>query len=115
MACPQEDRSGKQTTSRLRAWRVCSRVRLRASLRYARPRPGIAVPPSRGNRRAASPMTSNDNRLLTVEQVAKRLQLSERQVRRLIKRGELRALHIGRRVRIDPRDLKDFLEHCRTA
>lgn len=60
-------------------------------------------------------MTSNDNRLLTVAQVAKRLQLSERQVRRLIARGELRVLHIGRCVRIDPRDLADFLERCRTA
>ncbi len=60
-------------------------------------------------------MTSNDNRLLTVAQVAKRLQLSERQVRRLIARGELRALYIGRRVRIDQSDLADFLKRCRTA
>ena len=53
--------------------------------------------------------------LLTVKQVAKRLQLSERQIRRFIKRAELRALHIGGSVRIDRRDLDDFLERCRRA
>ena len=52
-------------------------------------------------------------RLLTVAQVAARLQLSIRQVRRLIKARELKALRIGGRVRIDPSDLNAFLERCR--
>jgi len=58
-------------------------------------------------------MSSDDDRLLNVPQVAKRLQISERQVYRFIKRTELRALRIGRRVLIDPLDLADFLERCR--
>lgn len=60
-------------------------------------------------------MTSDDDHLLTVPQVAKRLQLSTRQIYRFIRREELRALRVGSRVRIDPRDLDDFLERCRTA
>ena len=60
-------------------------------------------------------MSKDADRLLTVPQVATRLQVSERQIRRLVKRGELRALRIGRRVLIDPRDLADFLERCRTV
>ena len=53
--------------------------------------------------------------LLTVKEVSQKLHISERQIRRLVARGELRALRIGRRVLIDPHDLTDFLESCRTA
>ncbi len=60
-------------------------------------------------------MSKDADRLLTVPQVATRLQVSERQIRRFIKRDELRAMHIGRRVLIDPRDLDDFVDSCRTA
>ncbi|NQV79368.1 MAG: helix-turn-helix domain-containing protein [Alphaproteobacteria bacterium] len=55
----------------------------------------------------------NESCLLTVAQVATHLQISIRQVRRLIKAKELEVLRIGRRIRIDPRDLNAFLERCR--
>lgn len=59
-------------------------------------------------------MSGSSERLLSVLEVADRLQLSERQVRRLIMAQELKSLRIGGRVRIDPRDLAAFLDRCRT-
>jgi excisionase family DNA binding protein len=41
-------------------------------------------------------------RLLVVEEVATLLQLSPRQVRRMIADGRLTAVHVGRAVRIRP-------------
>lgn len=46
-------------------------------------------------------MSSNDDRLLTAEQVAKRLQISVRHVRRLYSCGDLKVIRVGRLVRID--------------
>ncbi len=46
-------------------------------------------------------MSSNDYRLLTPEQVAKRLQISLRHVRRLYSAGDLKVIRVGRLVRID--------------
>ena len=46
-------------------------------------------------------MSSDDDHLLTVPQVAKRLQISERQVRRLYSGGDLKVIRVGRLVRID--------------
>jgi excisionase family DNA binding protein len=44
-------------------------------------------------------------RLLTVAQAAKAIQLSERQVRRMIAKGEIQHRRFGRVIRIHPRDL----------
>jgi excisionase family DNA binding protein len=52
--------------------------------------------------------------LLTVAEAAEILSTSDKNVRRWIKRGELRAIKIGRLVRIDPRDLEDFIRDRRT-
>lgn len=47
--------------------------------------------------------------LLTVEQAAERLNCSTYTVRRLISRGQLRAVRAGRLIRIKPRDLERAL------
>jgi excisionase family DNA binding protein len=44
-------------------------------------------------------------RLLTVNQAAERCQLSVRQLRRMIKKGELPVVRFGKAVRIHPRHL----------
>lgn len=80
---------------------ACSRVKQLASFRCARSKNGIAAPPSHGNQQMARLMSSNDDRLLTAEQVAKRLQISVRHVRRLYSCGDLKVIRVGRLVRID--------------
>lgn len=45
-------------------------------------------------------------RLCTIKEVAARLQVSSRTVRRLIDRGELSRIQIGRGIRIHPSDVK---------
>ena len=52
-------------------------------------------------------------RFLSIVQVADRLQLSTKQVRRYIKRGELAHYCIGRLYRICPADLESFLAQRR--
>ena len=47
--------------------------------------------------------------LLTLDEVATALQVSTKTVRRLIDRGELQALHIGRQVRLHPASLQTYL------
>ena len=42
-------------------------------------------------------------RLLTVDQLAKRWQVSTRTIRRMIKNGQIPVIRIGRSVRIHPR------------
>lgn len=49
-------------------------------------------------------------RLLTYEQAAKLLGVTARTVWTLVNRRELRATHIGRSVRIDPADLRAFIQ-----
>ena len=51
----------------------------------------------------------NDERLLTVNDVAERLQLHHITVRRHIKAGKLRAVRVGRSVRIREADLEEYL------
>ncbi|NDV63132.1 helix-turn-helix domain-containing protein [Puniceicoccales bacterium CK1056] len=48
---------------------------------------------------------------LSVKQAALQINLSERTVRKLIEQGELRAVRIGRRVILRPKDLEDFMEN----
>lgn len=58
-------------------------------------------------------MSNSD--LLTVKDVSERLQVSDRYVRLLVKRGELPAVKLGRAVRIGVADLVAFLEVRRVA
>ena len=52
---------------------------------------------------------------LTIRNVAERLQVSERTVSRLIVSGELKAIHIGRSVRITEGALQDLLTRADIA
>lgn len=57
----------------------------------------------------STPATTNETRALSVAEVAERLGISERSVRRLIDRGELRARRLGARVLIAEADLQQLL------
>jgi excisionase family DNA binding protein len=59
-------------------------------------------------------MISSGEAFLTVFEVAEMLKLNPQTVRNWIDRGELPALHVGRRVRILRSDLDRFLEQGRT-
>jgi len=57
-------------------------------------------------------MSNNDDmigKLLTVKQVAEISQVSERHVRRLIKKGQLPYIRFGRNIRIASKDLERFI------
>ena len=60
-----------------------------------------------------SPDSTPGKPLLTAEQVASRLQLSLRTVRRWIAAGDLPVLRLGRAVRISEADLELFLRRAR--
>ena len=53
-------------------------------------------------------------RLLSIKDVAYRLQLSERTVRRLLDGGELSAFRVRGQWRISVEDLQKYLEECRS-
>ena len=53
------------------------------------------------------------DRLLTVRDVAQRLQFSEREVRRWIATGKLATRRFGRSVRIAEEDLADLIRRSR--
>jgi len=58
-----------------------------------------------------------DEQMLTVRQVAKRMNVDEATVRRWIQAGDLRAVNIGRvrpEYRIRPADLDDYLHNRET-
>lgn len=50
------------------------------------------------------------DQLLTLQQVADRLQVSISTVRRLVDAGELRTVRIGRNLRVRPEDLAAYIE-----
>lgn len=52
----------------------------------------------------------NQDQLLTLDQVAAKLQVSMSTVRRLLDRGELKAVRIGRSLRVRPADLAAYIE-----
>ena len=52
--------------------------------------------------------------LYTVAQAAEILNVSEKTVRRLIKKGQLRVIRIGGLLRIDPMDLEDLIRDHRS-
>jgi excisionase family DNA binding protein len=62
-----------------------------------------------GKVRAPAPHRREPVQFLTTSEVAQRLSVSERTVRRWIERGELIAHHLGAAVRIADLDLKAFL------
>jgi excisionase family DNA binding protein len=53
--------------------------------------------------------------MLTVEDVARQLQLSPKTVRRMIGRDDLLAHRIGRQLRVAPADLRAFISRGRTG
>jgi excisionase family DNA binding protein len=55
------------------------------------------------------------SQLLTVEEVARRLAVATRTVRRLIDRGELIAHRMGRVVRVSEDDLEQFIRGLRNV
>jgi excisionase family DNA binding protein len=52
-----------------------------------------------------------DDRLLTAAEVADQLRVSTMTIYRLIRRGELAAVRVGRNYRVRERDLAAYLEH----
>ena len=60
---------------------------------------------------------SQDEPMLTVKQVARRMNVDEATVRRWIQAGDLRAVNIGRlrpEYRIRPSDLDEFIRNRQT-
>lgn len=55
------------------------------------------------------PLSVEEHRLLTLKNVAERLQVSERTVHRLIEAEELAVIRIGRSVRVSEEALKRLL------
>ena len=70
--------------------------------------------PRAGGREAPGKRATILPRLLTISEAAEILNTSVKTVDRHIKDGELRAIKIGRLVRIDPHDLEDFIRDRRT-
>jgi excisionase family DNA binding protein len=64
---------------------------------------------SLNKRRAATIRSSRLEPLLTVAQAATILSVSERTVRRLVASGTIRAIWIGRSVRLRPRDIERWI------
>ena len=54
-------------------------------------------------------------RLLTIKDVAERMQVSCRTIHRLVGNGDLKVIHIGRSVRVSEEALKAFLNQGDTA
>ena len=58
-------------------------------------------------------MSDRSQSLLTYREVAKTLRVSERTIWTLVNRGELPAGRFGKSVRIDPTDLRAFIEQAK--
>ena len=58
-------------------------------------------------------MGDRSQSLLTYREVAKTLRVSERTIWTLVNRGELPAVRFGKSVRIDPTDLRAFIEQAK--
>lgn len=54
-------------------------------------------------------------RLLTYREAGKLLGVTERTIWTLVDQGELPAVRFGRSVRIDPSDLRAYIDRCKTA
>ena len=55
----------------------------------------------------------SQDQLLTLQQVADRLQVSTSTVRRLVAAGRLKAVRIGRNLRVRPEDLSKYIEEAK--
>lgn len=53
--------------------------------------------------------------LYTYKQAGAILQVTDRTVYNLVRQGELPAVRFGRNVRIDRRDLEQFIEACKSS
>ena len=62
-----------------------------------------------------NPPVPTEQECLTVGEVAQRLRVHPQTVRAWIARGDLRAIKIGRTVRITQRDFQQMLERARIA
>ncbi len=71
--------------------------------------------PSRSNEQGADERSAADSfeRLLTYGEAAEVLGVTDRTVRSLVKTGALPAVRFGGSVRIDPRDLRKFIENAK--
>ncbi len=58
----------------------------------------------------ASRAVATEERLLTIPEVANRLRVNQKTIRRWIDMGELAAYKLGHQWRISERDLRSFLE-----
>ncbi len=56
-----------------------------------------------------------DTPLLTYKETAELLQVSDRTVFTLVKTGQLKAVRFGQTVRIDSRDLEDFIQKAKDS
>jgi putative molybdopterin biosynthesis protein len=54
--------------------------------------------------------TRDDSVLLSPADAARMAQVSRETIYREIERGELRARHVGRQLRIDPADFRNYLD-----
>ena len=63
--------------------------------------------------RASPEQSETISQFLTIDDVANALQLSTRQIHRLIRKGELDAHKFGRLWRISPNNLEAYVERCR--
>ena len=55
----------------------------------------------------------SQDQLLTLQQVADRLQVSMSTVRRLVDAGKLKTVRIGRNLRVRPEDLAVYIEESK--
>lgn len=60
-----------------------------------------------------SETTTTDTRLMTYQDAAKVLCVTDRTVWQLVKDGHLPAVRFGRSVRIDPADLREFINRSK--
>ncbi|MAG17649.1 MAG: hypothetical protein CMJ21_06220 [Phycisphaerae bacterium] len=58
-------------------------------------------------------MNNTTNSLLTYQETGKLLGVSDRTIWQLVKDGKLRAVRFGRSVRIDPADLRGFIDRAK--
>ncbi|MFN3167008.1 MAG: helix-turn-helix domain-containing protein [Phycisphaeraceae bacterium] len=53
--------------------------------------------------------------LMTYQEAAKVLGITDRTLWELVRKGELRNVRVGRSVRIDPADLRQFIEDSKSS
>ena len=63
--------------------------------------------------RVDAPPTATLEPLLSIEEVAEVLRVSQRSVYRLLGRGELPSLKVGHRTLVEPRDVRQFIDDQR--